>query len=235
MLSILIPVRDESENLDNIVKKFNENLQSIKYEVIFVNDFSKDNTLEKATEICKTKENYNIYNNKKKGLGGALNLGIERAKGKYICIMMSDLSDDINDLKKYLEKISEKKLDAVFGSRFTKFSKVHGYPLKKLILNRIFNIFVKFIFFKNYNDFTNAFKIYRSDILKSFLPFFSESFNIFLEIPLKFINRGYRYEIIPINWYNRKKGKTKFRIKELRSKYLSTLIRCYFEKILLKK
>tara|TARA_X000000368_G_C22834936_1_gene625054 strand:- start:58 stop:768 length:711 start_codon:yes stop_codon:yes gene_type:complete len=235
MLSILIPVRDETENLDYIVKKFNENLQNIKHEVILVNDFSKDNTLEKAKEICKNKENYKVYNNQKKGLGGALNLGIKSSKGEYICIMMSDLSDDINDLKKYYEIIKKNQLDAVFGSRFIKSSKVYDYPLKKLILNRIFNTFVKFIFLKNYNDFTNAFKIYRSDVLKNLLPFFSESFNIFLEIPLKVMNRGYKYEVMPINWYNRKKGKTKFKIKELRSKYLSTLIRCFLEKILLKK
>ena len=84
-------------------------------------------------------------------------------------------------------------------------------------------------------DSTNAFKIYRSDVLKSFIPLFSESFNVFLEIPLKLINRKYKYEVIPINWSNRKKGKAKFNIKELRSKYLSTLIRCYFEKFLIKK
>ena len=54
------------------------------------------------------KENYKVYNNQKKGLGGALNLGIEKANGKYICIMMADLSDDIDDLKKYLKKLLKK-------------------------------------------------------------------------------------------------------------------------------
>tara|TARA_Y100000590_G_scaffold435365_1_gene554685 strand:+ start:116 stop:340 length:225 start_codon:yes stop_codon:yes gene_type:complete len=72
-------------------------------------------------------------------------------------------------------------------------------------------------------------------MLKGFLPLVSESFNVFLEIPLKVITRGYKYEIIPINWYNRKRGKAKFNIKELRSKYLFTLIYCLIEKILLKK
>ncbi len=54
-------------------------------------------------------------------------------------------------------------------------------------------------------------------------------------MPLKIISRGYKYEIIPISWYNRKKGKAKFNIKELRSKYLFTLIYCFIEKILLNK
>ncbi len=235
MLSILIPLRDESDNLDNIVGRFDQDLQSINYEVIFVNDFSSDNTLQKAKTISSKKKNYKVYDNQKKGLGGALNLGIEKAQGEYTCIMMADLSDDIDDLKVYYKKISQNEHDAIFGSRFMRSSKVKDYPLNKLILNRIFNFFVKVLFLNKYNDFTNAFKIYRSDILKSFIPLISESFNIFLEMPLKIISRGYKYEIIPINWYNRKKGKAKFNMKELRSKYLFTLIYCFIEKILLNK
>ena len=66
------------------------------------------------------------------------------------------------------------------------------------------------------------------------MPFISESFNIFLEIPLKIISRNYKYEITSINWFGRKKGEAKFRILELQSKYLFTLIYCFSEKILLK-
>ena len=235
MLSILVPLRDEFENLDNILEKFDQKLQNINYEVIFINDFSSDDTYEKLLKVCENKKNIKVFDNKKKGLGGALNLGIEKSKGDYICIMMADLSDDFDNLLRYNKEISTEKLDAIFGSRFLKESKVEGYPFNKLILNRIFNIFVKIIFFNKYNDFTNAFKIYKSTVLKGFLPLVSESFNEFLEIPLKIICRGYRYKIIPINWYNRKKGKAKFNIKELRSKYLFTLIYCLIEKILLKK
>ena len=148
--------------------------------------------------------------------------------------MMADLSDDIEDLKKYNSIMNEKNLDAILGSRFLKNSKVQDYPLKKMILNRIFNFFVAIIFLNSYNDYTNAFKIYKKNVLKTLMPFVSESFNIFLEIPLKIISRGYNYEIISINWIGRKKGKAKFKIKELQSKYLFTLFYCFLEKILLK-
>ena len=235
MLTILIPLRDEVENLPHIVRSFEENIKDINYEVILINDFSKDKTFEESEKICATNKNYKILDNKKKGLGGALNLGISVARGDFICIVMADLSDDVNDIKRYYHTIKEKKMDAVFGSRFLKSSKVEGYAINKLILNRIFNLFVKILFLSPYNDFTNAFKIYKSEVLKSFLPLISESFNIFLEMPLKIISRKYSYEIIPINWYNRKKGKNKFNIKELRSKYLFTLIHCFTEKILLRK
>ena len=235
MLSIIIPLRNEIDNLENIKENFNKNLIDIKFEVIFVNDFSTDGTFQKISEIAKENINFKVFDNEKKGLGGAINLGVEKSNGEYICIMMADLSDDFNDLKDYYTKIKNKNLDAVFGSRFTKKSKVINYPFKKLILNRIFNFVVQILFLNKYNDYTNAFKIYNAKVLKNMLPFVSESFNIFLEIPLKIISRKYSYEITSINWYNRKLGTAKFNIKELRAKYLFTLIYCFIEKVLLNK
>ena len=84
---------------------------------------------------------------------------------------MAVLSDDFNDLKKYYQKIKDKNLDAVFGSRFTKKSKVIDYPFKKLVLNRIFNLIVQILFLNKYNDYTNAFKIYKAKAIKNILPF----------------------------------------------------------------
>ena len=148
---------------------------------------------------------------------------------------MSDLSDDIDDLEKYYNIIKLENFDAVFGSRFIKGSKISGYPRKKLILNRIFNIVTKLLFISNYNDFTNAFKIYKKEALLKTFPLVSESFNIFLELPLKIISRKMKYKIIPISWVNRKEGASKFDIVELRAKYLFTLFYCWLEKLLLKK
>ena len=235
MLSILIPVRNEYENLKEIERIFQKNFNEIKHEVILINDFSFDDTLIKAQEISNNNKNFCVLDNKKKGLGGAISLGIERSKGNFVCIMMADFSDDVEDLKKYYNLMSQNNVDAVFGSRFINNSVVIDYPQKKYFLNRVFNFFVKIIFFNNYNDYTNAFKIYKTSMLKSFLPLVSESFNVFLEMPLKVISRGYKFEVIPINWTGRKKGIAKFNIKELRSKYLFTLIYCFMEKILLKK
>ena len=232
MLSIIIPVRNESDSLDTIMDHYSKNLNNLDFEVLIINDFSKDNTLEKARNLFKNK-NFKIFDNKKKGLGGAINLGIKEANGSNIAIMMADQSDDINDLIKYNSLINESNYDAILGSRFLKGSKVINYPIQKLILNRIFNYFVGFIFWNNYNDYTNAFKIYKKKTLKEIGPLISESFNIFLEIPLKIISRRYNYKIIPINWTGRTKGVSKFKIKELRSKYLFTLIYCFIEKNLL--
>ncbi len=232
MLSIIIPVRNESDSLEDLMEHYSKNMNNFDYEVLVINDFSKDNTLEKAKNLFKNK-NFKVLDNKKKGLGGAINLGIKEALGSYIAIMMADQSDDINDLKKYYSLITNENYDAVLGSRFMKESKVLNYPIQKLILNRIFNYFVGLIFWNNYNDYTNAFKIYKKKTLEEIGPLISESFNIFLEIPLKIISRKYKYKVTPINWTGRIKGTSKFKIKELRSKYLFTLIYCFIEKNLL--
>ena len=234
-VSVIIPVRNEELLIKKIIDQLENGLKNLSHEIIFINDFSTDSTSKIIEEVIKTKDTINLYENTKKGLGGAITEGINKAEGEAVCIMMSDLSDDIDDLKKYYNIIRDEKVDAVFGSRFIKESKIVDYPKKKLILNRIFNLVTKLLFISNYNDFTNAFKIYKKSALLKTFPLVSESFNIFLELPLKIISRKMKYKIIPISWTNRKEGSSKFDIKELKAKYLFTLIYCWLEKILLKK
>lgn len=234
-VSIIIPIRNEEHGIDKTIEQLEINLKNLPYEIIFINDFSTDNTYKTIEKIIQNKDQIKIYDNKIKGLGGAIIMGINNSSGESVCIMMSDLSDNIDDFKKYYNIIKESGVDAVFGSRFIKGSKISDYPKKKLILNRIFNITTKLLFVSDYNDFTNAFKIYKKEALLKTFPLVSESFNIFLELPLKIISRKMNYKIIPISWVNRKEGKSKFDIKELKAKYLFTLIYCWFEKLLLRK
>ena len=234
-LSIIIPIRNEESLIKKVIEQLQTKLKSLNYEIIFINDFSSDNTAQTTKELIKNLPKINIYENDRKGLGGAIIQGINKSTGEAVCIMMSDLSDSIDDLETYYNIIKNENVDAVFGSRFIDGSKVVDYPKKKLILNRIFNIITKLLFINDYNDFTNAFKIYRKEALLKTFPLVSESFNIFLELPLKIISRKMKYKIIPISWTNRKEGNSKFDIKELRAKYLFTLIYCLLEKLLLKK
>ncbi len=235
-LSLIIPAYNEQDQIMvtiNSLIKFKRKIKNL--EILIVDDQSKDKTYEIVKKIEKKNKFIKLYYNKKKGLGSAIETGIKKAKSKYICIFMSDMSDDLNDLKKYYHLINNKNIDAVFGTRFSKESKITNYPMIKLILNRIFNNFVRLVFFSKYNDFTNAFKIYRRSTLLDLMPIVSENFNVFLELPLKIIVRKYNYIVTPIKWKNRKKGRSKFEIKELSSMYLFTLLYCLFEKILLNK
>ena len=127
-------------------------------------------------------------------------MGIKKSNMRYVAIFMADSSDSITDLIKYYKLISSNKYDAILGSRFIKNSEIKNYPIVKFTLNRIFNNFVKLMFLSDYNDFTNAFKIYKKNVLKDLLLIISENFNVFLELPLKIISRGYSYKVIPIKW-----------------------------------
>ena len=235
-LSIIIPVYNEDKQLLSTINKFNKISKIIKkYEILFIDDFSTDNTKNVLKKTAKKNRKIKYYKNTKKGLGPAINLGIMKSKEKFICIFMCDSSDDVNDLIKYYKIITKYQLDAVLGSRFLKESMVKNYPFLKMILNRAFNYFVKIIIFSNYNDFTNAFKIYKKKTLKELMPIVSNHFNVFLELPLKVILRNYTYKVIPISWKGRKIGVSKFKIKELSSMYLFTLIYCLIEKIFIKR
>ena len=235
-LSIIIPAFNEEKQIKKTIYSVLRLKKKIsKIEVLIIDDQSTDMTFQAVKEIKKSKGTIKIFKNKKKGLGSAIQSGIEKSKYKYLCIFMADMSDDLNDLKRYYDLISKNNLDAVFGTRFANESNVYNYPKFKLILNRIFNNFVRLVFFSDYNDFTNAFKIYKRSSLLNLLPIISENFNVFLEIPLKIISREYRYKIIPIKWKNRKIGKSNFKIRELSSMYIFTLIYCVIEKILLNK
>ena len=86
MLSIIIPARNEEDNLEDILQYFEEGLRDIDFEVILVNDFSDDNTLEKSQKIFESNKNFKIVDNRVKGLGGAINLGIKESQGKKISI-----------------------------------------------------------------------------------------------------------------------------------------------------
>tara|TARA_B100000795_G_C22795165_1_gene438974 strand:+ start:124 stop:849 length:726 start_codon:yes stop_codon:yes gene_type:complete len=233
LLSILIPVRDEKENVYIISKEIEKKIENSNYEIVFINDYSEDSTVQELEKLSESNNKIIYFNNQKKGLGGAIDLGIQKSNGKYVCIMMSDSSDTVEDLNYYYQQISAENLDAVFGSRFIKGGKIVNYPKIKLILNRIGNLLAKLLIWTDLNDFTNGFKIYKKETLIKLYPLVSESFNIFFELPLKTIIRGFNYKIVPISYYNRTVGEAKFKIDELGSKYIFTLLYCFLEKILL--
>jgi len=213
-LSVIIPAKNEEFIIINTLYNLSENLKLIiseNFEIIVIDDFSSDNTFNLVNNI--KNPNIKCISNKLPGVGHAVKCGIENSSKNYVCIYMADESDSVNDLVNYYSIIKSENLDAVFGSRFLKTSKVEDYPFIKLVLNRIFNFIVRLFFYYGYNDYTNAFKIYKKDTLLKLMPLVSEKFNIFLELPLKIISRKFKFEIIPIDWKNRKLGVSKFNIK----------------------
>jgi len=194
LLSILIPARDEARNLPIAIQKIVEVLDKavIPFEVIVVNDHSRDKTAEVITHISKDNQRIKLVDNSyPKGFGYCLRQGLEAFSGDAVVIVMADLSDDPEDIVKYY-KIMLKGYDCAFGTRFCRQAKILNYPWHKLILNRLGNLFIQLLFWLPYNDVSNAFKCYSRKATQGMLPLVSGHFNLTVEMPLKAIIRGYK-------------------------------------------
>lgn len=233
MLSVVIPAYNEEESLPETLTSIYKTLQKeqIVHEIVVTNDNSKDNTLQVLDKLSANIPTLTYYTNEgPNGFGYAVRYGLERFKGDYVAIMMADLSDDPVDLVKFYRKALEGNYDCVFGSRWEKGGKVIDYPPLKRRINRLANFIVKVIFRLNYNDCTNAFKLYKKETIEGLKPFLSPHFNLTLELPLKAIVRGYNYAVVPNSWTNRKYGESKLKIKEMGSRYFFILMYCWIEK-----
>ena len=113
---------------------------------------------------------------------------------------MADLSDDPEDVVTYYRKILEG-YDCVFGSRFIKGSKVKHYPKLKLVVNRIVNRCIQVMFWTRFNDLTNAFKAYRTEVIRDCGPYQASHFNLTLEMSLGALIRNYNIVQVPNSWY----------------------------------
>lgn len=232
LLSVVIPCRDEAACIASTVRRLHSELQSnaISHEIIVVDDGSADTSWSiLLAESEKIQELRPVRNIGPHGFGCAITRGLDVMRGDAVVIMMADESDDCRDVARYWEELN-KGYECVFGSRFVKGGGTVGYPLIKLILNRLANAFVSLLFQHGLNDTTNAFKAYRRNVLEGIRPILSPHFNITVEMPLKAIVRGYSFSIIPTTWRGRAHGASKLKIKEMGSRYLFIVLYVWLEK-----
>lgn len=231
-LSIVIPAHDEQGSVAATVVQIAQLLtaERIAFEVVVVDDHSTDAT---AAEVARVAAEWPMVrcvpNLRAAGFGNAIHTGLEAFGGDAVCIVMADASDDPGDIVRYWRAI-EQGFDCAFGSRFVREANVVEYPFLKLVLNRFANAVVAMLFGIRYNDVTNAFKCYRREVIAGIQPILSHHFNITVELPLKAIVRGYSWTVVPTSWYNRKHGVSKFKIKEMGSRYLFIVIYALLEK-----
>jgi dolichol-phosphate mannosyltransferase len=231
--SIVIPAHNEEgcigPTLDAILARFRE--ESIEdFEIVVVNDNSRDRTEAILREYAGNFPQVRYVNNAPpNGFGFAVRRGLEEFKGDAVAIVMADLSDSPADIVTYYRRLKAG-AECVFGSRFIRGAKVADYPWLKLVVNRLANVFVKWLFWLDHNDITNAFKAYRREVIEGIQPLLSHHFNLTVEMPLKAMVRGYSYERVPISWTNRAAGESKLRMKEMGSRYLFIVLYVWLEK-----
>jgi dolichol-phosphate mannosyltransferase len=231
-LSVVIPARNEEGAVEETLATLLGTLraEAIPFEIIVVDDGSTDKTAFLVQALsARYSEIRLVQNTGRHGFGMAVRCGLHEATGDAVAVVMADSSDSPEDVVKCYRRLLEGP-DCVFGSRFIRGSKVHDYPIHKLVLNRLANWFIKALFGTPFNDFTNAFKLYRREVIEGMQPLISPHFNLTVEMPLKAIIRGYSFAVVPISWTNRQTGISKLKIKEMGSRYLFIVLYLWLEK-----
>lgn len=232
-LSVVIPAYNEEGSIEETIRTLYTKLEEekINHEIIVVNDNSKDNTLNLLAKIKESIPTLVVFTNEgPNGFGYAIRYGLDNFQGDCVAIVMADLSDDPNDLVRFYRRLLIGDIDCVFGSRFIKGGKVVDYPLTKLIINRLANLIIQIVIGTRYNDSTNAFKLYKRNVISGISPLIAPHFNLTIELSLKSIVRGYTFDVLPNSWHNRKMGVSKLKIKEMGSRYFFILMYCFIEK-----
>lgn len=232
-LGIVIPAHNEAESITETIEKIEDALRVIKidHETLVVNDHSRDETENVLKGLCQKYPAVRYVNNTGDGgFGNAVRFGLDNFNADCVAVMMADLSDSPYDLIKYYTTMLEQNVDCVFGSRWIKGGQVVDYPFVKKIVNRIANKIIQVVMNIKYNDTTNAFKLYKKEVIGGIKPILAPHFNLTIELPLKAIIRGYSYTVVPNSWTNRKYGVSKLKIKEMGSRYFFILMYCFIEK-----
>lgn len=203
-LSIVIPVYNEEANIIPLYDELKSALSILKksYEIIFVDDGSKDATFERleklsSVTIIRFRRNF--------GKTAALSAGFEVAKGNIIITLDGDLQNDPADLPRFLAKLDEG-WDVVCGWRKNR----HDTFSKKLF-SRGANLLRHFFVKDQIHDSTCGFHSYRKEVLEG-LELFGDTHRF---IPAIVRNRGFKVTEIVINHRERVAGKTKYNYKRL--------------------
>jgi dolichol-phosphate mannosyltransferase len=230
-LSVVIPAHNEAESIGETVERTVAELSraGIEHEVLVIDDASGDGTADVVAAVAEQHPTVRCVRSPlPPGFGHAVRAGLDLYTGDAVAIMMADLSDSPKDLVLYY-RVLEQGYDCAFGTRFGNGGETHGYPTVKLVLNRIVNLGIRFLFLHGYNDTTNAFKAYRRYVIEQLQPLLSNHFNLTVELPLKAVVRGYTYAVVPVTWSNRRHGTSKLSLQEMGSRYLFIILYVWLE------
>ena len=167
-LSIVVPAYNEGEHIFDNLKVIVTALSafSADFEVVAVNDGSKDNTADEIRRAAQEEPRITpcIYE-VNRGKGGAILEGVNRASGDIIGFIDADLDLPPKMLKGFVEKMKETDCGVVIGSKLHPDSKV-DYPFARKVFSICYYIMLKILFGLKCKDTQTGIKIYKADIIK---------------------------------------------------------------------
>lgn len=208
MLSIVIPVFNEDESIQNLHKEILLIVPNLGegYEIIFVDDGSTDKSFEILKEIQKKNEKVRLFSfRKNQGKSEALTFGFKKAKGDYIVTLDSDLQDKPSEIPKLMKKLKEG-YDLACGWRVERRD-----SFLKILSSKIFNSLASFLWGLKLHDYNCGQKVYTSGAAKS-LRLYGGMYRF---IPLLAYKNGFKVCEVPVIHGKRKFGKSKYGFSKL--------------------
>lgn len=208
LLSVIVPAYREEEYIEQTLRGILQTCvrSNLPTEIIVVVDLvAGDATSVYVRRVAARNPQIRIVERiGKRGVGDAVKTGIMMANGQIVVIVMADQSEAPEDIVRLTKACSAYQI--VFTNRFQA-GRPDGYPIFKYLANRACNLAVMCLFGIPFSDTTNAFKAYRTDILKH-IQLTSNGFEIFLEMPVKVVkhNRARAREIEVSHRVRRKKS-----------------------------
>ncbi|MCL5257240.1 MAG: glycosyltransferase family 2 protein [Chloroflexi bacterium] len=200
-LSLVLPAHNEEENISIVVSGALAVLPEVfsDFEVIVVDDGSKDRTPQIADELARQDSHVRvIHHPHNRGYGSALTSGFHAATGDFMMFMDSDRQFDIRDIKLLAPYVGN--YDIVAGYR-----RQRSDALRRTLLGRTFNLLVQLVFRVKVRDIDCGFKIFRADLLRH-LELQSPGALINAEIHAKANMQGATIMEVGVNHYPRLSG-----------------------------
>jgi glycosyltransferase involved in cell wall biosynthesis len=217
-LSIIVPFYNEEENIERMHAAIVSAIEpmGVSFEMMLVNDGSKDGTLRLATEIARRDPRVRVVNFRRNyGQTPAMAAGIEHARGEILVTMDGDLQNDPRDIEHFLAKIDEG-YDIVVGWRFNRQDKL----VSRKIPSRIANWLIGRVTGVPIKDNGCSLKAFRASLIKQ-IPLYSEMHRF---IPAMASIAGPRIAEIKVRHHARQFGQSKYGLSRIYKVLLDLLV-----------
>ena len=163
-ISLVIPLFNEEESLQELCALIDKVMQenNFSYEVILIDDGSKDKSWEVIEQITSSNQNVKgIKFRRNYGKSAALNVGFSKAKGKVVITMDADLQDNPNEIPALYNMIAKESYDLVSGWKKKRYD-----PISKTIPTKLFNWAARKASGIYLHDFNCGLKAYKNAVVK---------------------------------------------------------------------